>query len=127
QVQPSEIAKWALVIFLAWWLTRRAVKLETFGNFFLTLIPIGMLCLLIVIQDFGTAALIGLCAITMLLAAGVKWWHLAVVFPPILLAAFVFVYSEAYRWQRMTSFLDPWADPRGEGYHMVQSLLSFTS
>jgi cell division protein FtsW len=47
--------------------------------------------------------------------------------PPALVAAFAFVRSEPYRWTRMTAFLDPWAAPQGEGYHMVQSLLSFST
>jgi cell division protein FtsW len=128
QVQPSELAKWAMVLFLAWWLAKRPVNIDKFWKGFVpTLMPIGMLCLLIVIQDFGTAALIGLCAMTMLLVGRVKGWHLAVVVPPALAAAFAFVRMEPYRWTRMTAFLDPWAAPQGEGYHMVQSLLSFST
>src|SRR3954468_17730753 len=58
QVQPSELAKWAVVLFLSWWLTTRPVDLGKFWKGFIpTLAPIGVLCLLIVIQDFGTAAL----------------------------------------------------------------------
>lgn len=128
QVQPSELAKWAAVLFLAWWMSARPAGLEKFWKGLVpTLIPIGVLCLLIVIEDFGTAALIALCALTMLLAGRAKAWHLAIVVPPALVAAFAFIRSEPYRWQRMTSFLDPWAAPQGEGYHMVQSLLSFST
>jgi cell division protein FtsW len=128
QVQPSELAKWALVLFLAWWLARRPVDLRKFWLGFLpTVIPVGVICLLVVLQDFGTAALIGLCAVTMLLAGRVKLWHLAVTIPPALAAAGWFVMSEEYRWRRMTAFLDPYASPQGEGYHMIQSLLSFSS
>src|SRR3954469_14411825 len=67
QLQPSELAKWAVVLFLAWWLTRRPINIEKFRGFLVTLVPIGVICLLIVIQDFGTAALIAVCAMTMLL------------------------------------------------------------
>src|SRR4029450_12487580 len=89
QLQPSELAKWAVVIFLAWWLTRDNNPVEKFWRGVVPPpIPIGAICLLIVIQDFGTAALIGICALTMLLAAGrVKLWHLAVGIPPALAAA----------------------------------------
>jgi cell division protein FtsW len=128
QVQPSEMAKWSVVVFMAWWLARRPVDLDKFFKGFVpTLVPVGLVCLLVVIQDFGTAALIGLCTVTMLLAGRAKGWHLAVVLPPALLAAFWFVRSEPYRWTRMTAFIDPWANPQGEGYHMVQSLLSFST
>lgn len=128
QVQPSEIAKWAVVLFLAWWLARPPVNLDRFFlGFIPTLVPIGVVCLLIVIEDFGTAALIGFCTLTMLLAGRVKLWHLGVVIPPALAAAYWFIRHEPYRWTRMTAFLDPWANPQGEGYHMVQSLLSFST
>ncbi len=127
QVQPSELGKWGTVIFLAWWLSARPADLRRFSGFALTLIPIAFICLLIVIQDFGTAALIGVCAMTMLLVGRVKIWHLLVVIPPALLAAFWFVHHEPYRWRRMTAFLNPWANSQGDGYHMIQSLLSFST
>jgi len=128
QVQPSEMAKWATVLFLAWWMTVRPVNLDKFfGGFLVTMVPIGAICLLVVIQDFGTAALIGLCAITILLVGRIRLWHLTVVLPPILAAAFWFVRHKEYRWKRITAFLNPYAAPQGEGYHMIQSLLSFTT
>ena len=59
QVQPSELAKWAVVFFLAYWLTHRPVNLDKFFTGFLpTMIPIAGICLLVVVQDFGTATLI---------------------------------------------------------------------
>jgi cell division protein FtsW len=127
QVQPSEMAKWATVLLLAYWIAHRPVNLDKFTGFILTLIPIGALCLLVVIQDFGTAALIALCSLVMLVAGRVKWWHMMVVLPPVLGAAFWFVYHKEYRWERMTAFLDPYASPQGQGYHMIQSLLSFST
>lgn len=128
QLQPSEVAKWAVVIFLAWWLTRRPGQVRKFFTGLVpTLIPVAAICLLIVIQDFGTAALIALCALTMLLAGRVKWWHLAATIPPVLCAGAWFILHKEYRWKRMTSFLDPWANPQREGYHMIQSLLSFST
>lgn len=128
QLQPSELAKWAIVLFLAWWLTARPVQLDRFFSGFLsTLIPVGAICLLIVIQDFGTAALIAICALTMLLAARIKLWHLGAILPPVMIAGLWFIMHKEYRWKRMTAFLDPWANPEREGYHMIQSLLSFST
>lgn len=128
QLQPSEVAKWTSVLFLAWWLAARPVDLSKFfSGFVVTCVPVGMICLLTVIEDFGTAALIGVVAFVMLVVGGVRWWHLAIVVPPALGGAAYFVMGTPYRWARMTSFLDPWADARGQGYHMVQSLLSFAS
>jgi cell division protein FtsW len=128
QLQPSELAKWTAVIFLACWLAKPPVKMDRFFSGFLpTLIPVGVLCLLVVVQDFGTAALIAVCALSMLLAGRVKLWHLLIVIPPALFAAFWFVHHTPYRWRRMTAFLDPYASPDREGYHMIQSLLSFST
>lgn len=128
QVQPSELAKWAVVVFLAWWLTHRPVDLSKFWTGFIpTLVPIGALCLLILIQDFGTAALIAMCTLTMLLVGKIKWWHIAVILPPVLAAAYWSVAHKEYRWRRMTAFVNPWDAPQREGYHMVQSLLSFAT
>src|SRR5262249_6136566 len=128
QVQPSELAKWSAVLFLAYWLAYRPVDLDKFfGGFLPTIVPIALICLLVVIQDFGTAALIGVCALTMLLAGKVKLWHLMIVIPPALLAGYWFVAHKEYRWKRMTAFLDPYKAPQAEGYHMIQSLLSFST
>ncbi|MDB5324502.1 MAG: stage sporulation protein [Phycisphaerales bacterium] len=125
--QPSELAKWSVVIFLAWWLTHRPLDLTKFHNLLLTLIPVGGMCLLVVIQDFGTAALIACVAISMLLAGRVKVWHLSLIVPPVMAAGFWFVRHKEYRWRRMIAFMNPYAAPQGEGYHMIQSLLSYAT
>jgi cell division protein FtsW len=127
QVQPSELGKWAVVLFLAWWLTTRPVDLDNFFGFLLTFIPVGAICLLVVIEDFGTAALIGVTTIAMCLAGRIRLRHLVLVIPPALAVAFWFVRHKEYRWKRMTSFIDPFANPEKEGYHMIQSLLSFAT
>jgi cell division protein FtsW len=63
----------------------------------------------------------------MLIAGRCKAWHLLVVIPPALLAGYWFVHHEPYRWRRMTAFMNPYASPDREGYHMIQSLLSFST
>ncbi|HEX8916541.1 MAG TPA: FtsW/RodA/SpoVE family cell cycle protein [Humisphaera sp.] len=128
QLQPSELAKWAAVLFTAYWLSRPNTDASRFfGGFLPAVIPAGALCLLVVVQDFGTAALIGACTLTVVLAGRVKWWHVAVVLVPGLLAAVFFVASKEYRLRRILAFRNPYANPQGEGFHMIQSLLSFTS
>lgn len=128
QLQPSELGKWAVVVLLAWWMAYHPEKTQKFFTGFVpTLLPVGVMCLLVVVEDFGTAALIGAAALAILLAGRVKLRHLAIVIPPLLAVAFWFVRHKEYRWRRMTAFTDPFADPQGEGYHMVQSLLSFAS
>jgi cell division protein FtsW len=63
----------------------------------------------------------------MLLVGRIKLWHLAVIIPPALAVGLWFVMHKSYRWTRMTAFVDPWAHPQKEGYHMIQSLLSFST
>ncbi len=125
-VQPSELAKWACVLFLAYWLTRKPTE-KFFTGFLPAMIAVGGLCLLVVLQDFGTAALIGICALTMLLAGRIKLWHIGIVLIPALMAATWFITHKAYRMKRITAFAHPWDNPQGEGYHMIQSLLSFST
>jgi cell division protein FtsW len=128
QIQPSELAKWAVVLYLSLWLAKRPVNLDRFFTGFLpTLIPIAALCLLVIIEDFGTATLIALAALMMLLAGRVKWWHLLLVVPPVMAAGMWFVMHKEYRWRRITAFVNPYAAPQREGYHMIQSLLSFAT
>ena len=125
RIQPSECAKWATVLFLAWRLSRPNVGQSFSTGFVPTCAVVGGLCLLVVVEDFGTAALIGVAAFSMLLAGPTKLWHLALTVPPAAMAAIGFVAMEPYRLRRMTAFLDPWASPETDGYHMIQSLYSF--
>jgi cell division protein FtsW len=128
QFEPSELAKWGVVLFLAWRLTSKSFDRNKFFTGFLPLlVPVGLLCGLVVIHDFGTAALIALCAVAMLVAGRVRTRHLLVVIPPVLAAAVWILTSTEYRWKRVTAFMNPYLAPQKEGYHMIQSLLSFAT
>jgi cell division protein FtsW len=128
QIQPSELAKWAAVLFLAFWLAARPVNFDRFFTGFIpTCIPVALLCLLVVIQDFGTAALIALCALMMMLAGQVRLKHLLIILVPVLVVGTLFITHKGYRMRRISAFLHPYDSPQGEGYHMIQSLLSFSS
>ena len=128
QVQPSELAKWAVVVYLAWFLTHRPLNLDKFWTGFLPLVaPIGLICLLIVIEDFGTATLIALAALMMMLAGKIRWRHLLLAGPPIVAVGLWFIMHKEYRWRRIAAFANPYAAPQKEGYHMIQSLLSFAT
>ncbi|MEM7809249.1 MAG: putative peptidoglycan glycosyltransferase FtsW [Planctomycetota bacterium] len=123
-VQPSELVKWGVVLLVAWRLSRPGPF--ELGRGFLTLSAIvGLMCLLVVIHDFGSAALIAATAGVMFLAGPVKLRWLAAAVLPAAGAAFWFVWSEPYRMRRISAFLDPWANPESDGYHVIQSLYSF--
>jgi cell division protein FtsW len=120
--QPSEIAKWGLPVILAVYLARQG---EGVRKFFSGLLPavlmIGLLCGLIMLEDLGTAVLMGAAAVVVLIAARARWRHvvmLAMLGVPVCVLG---VMTSTYRMNRITAFLDPFADPAGTGYHMIQS------
>ena len=127
QIQASEIGKWGCVMLFAWIMSVRPVDPRQFKGLLLCFVPMGVVGLLIVKEDFGTAALIGVCMLAMLVAGGVRLWHLGIFMPPLAVGALGFVVFEPYRMKRVMSFMDPYADPQHGGYHLIQSLLSFAS
>ena len=121
--QPSEVAKWGIVIVLAWWATRRASVLPEFLNGFVPpILLVLVVCALIAKEDLGTAVLIGAVSVCMLVAAGCKWWHAAMWMPIGALGFIVAVLTSSYRMNRVKAFLDPYQDPQGIGYHILQSM-----
>jgi cell division protein FtsW len=128
-MQPSEVAKFSLAIFLARFLERRA-GLE--GSFWRTFVPsvavTGLLALLVVAEpDLGTALMLAVICAVVLFTAGARLWHLALAAAPALLGVAGLLVFVPFRMRRMTAFLDPWADPQGTSYQVVQSLLAVGS
>ena len=124
--QPSELMKWTLVVALAWWCARRRGVMHRFFHGLLPgLLLVGLACGLIVIEDLGTAALIGAVALCVLVAGGARVWQLALMLPFAVGAVVAAILHSPYRVKRLTAFLDPWADHQGTGYHPIQSMLAF--
>lgn len=124
-VQPSEIAKWTIIAILAWyaWKVGSGVRSFFFG-LAPAIVATGAVAGFVVIEDLGTGTLIGVTAAVMLLVAGARWWHFGM-FVPLAAAAFVAaVYASPYRMKRLTSFLDPYVDSQGAGYHQIQSMVA---
>lgn len=121
--QASEAAKWALPFFLAWFCTRPRVRIDRFWRGLVpALAVIGVVTILIAIEDLGTAVLVAGVAILILLAAGARVLHLAALAPLGALALLGGIVAEPYRWRRLVTYLDPFADPEGGGWHIIQSL-----
>ncbi len=124
--QPSELMKWALIIALAWYCTRRR---GVMGRFWWGLLPGLVLTAVaagvVVIEDLGTGALIAAGAVLVLIAGGAKLWHLGLMVPPAVAGLVFAIVQEPYRMRRLTAFMDPWADAQGTGYHPIQSMLAF--
>jgi len=124
-VQPSELAKLALVIFVAAWLSRDVDRPKSLRHGFLpVLIVAGLLGGLVLIEpDFGTAVLIGVVAVIIGLVAGVRIRH---VVPLVVLSIPLFyhlVWTVKYRHDRLLAFLNPWEYYDGVGYQLCQSLV----
>lgn len=127
-VQPSEFAKWAAVLLIAWYAWKHAATLPRFWRGVLPgLIILGTITVLVVKEDLGTGALIAATGAVILLGAGARLWHflaLAPIFAFGLLAALV---TSPYRMERIRAYLDPYADPDNTGYHIIQSLVAIAN
>jgi len=128
-LQPSEISKLSLIIFLAYFLEKRAGEE---GDFWRTFVPCGIvtgwLAALVVIEpDFGTAMMLALIFTVMVYAAGARVLHLAMAAAPALIVAAGLLIFVPWRLQRLITFLDPWADQQGAGFQVVQSLIAIGS
>ena len=123
--QPSELAKFALVIFLAWFYSRPKAQPRAFVRSFLVSIAvIGLVCVLIVKADFGTAALVGVVGLILCLVAGWRWWFPMLVLVPAAVGAYLTVWLVPYRLDRLRVWLDPWKYVDDAGWHICQSLMA---
>jgi cell division protein FtsW len=123
-IQPSELAKLSAIFFIAAMLERRMHRINDAGYALLPIgIVVGTLVLLILLEpDFGTSASLVLIACVMVFAAGVNYRYIAGVALCALPVVTVLILGTAYRRQRVLTFLDPWRDPRGAGFQIIQSL-----
>lgn len=127
--QPSEFAKFALVVYMSYYLEKKGGRLRDFVNGLVPAYVVTTVFLVVVAlqPDFGSAMTLAGVAGIMLFAGGANVLHLG----GTLLAALPFVYGavvhKAYRWRRITAFLNPWDDQDGAGYQIIQSFLAFGS
>lgn len=128
-MQPSEFAKFAMVLYMAKSISTRKEKIRTFTYGVLPYIMLmGIYCFLIVLEPNKSMAMIFvLLTFTLLFAAGTKVWHLGIWGLPLVPAAFYIIMKEQYSLNRVTGYLDPWADPLKTGYQAIQSLLALGS
>lgn len=121
--QPSEFAKFALVIFCASYLSDNYQKVKSFKNILPPLLVGGILCLLVILEpNMSVTMCLGLTLIVMLIVGGISKKHFFML--SILAMALVptLIIIEPYRMKRLMAFIDPWANPQGEGFQLIQSL-----
>ncbi|MGH9932264.1 MAG: putative lipid II flippase FtsW [Pyrinomonadaceae bacterium] len=128
-IQPSEISKLALVIFLAYFLERRAGEERDFWRTFIPCCVVTALLagLIVVEPDLGTSMMLAVTFVIVIYTAGARLSHLAMAAAPALVVAASLLIFVPWRMARLVSFWDPWADPQKSGFQVVQSLIAVGS
>ena len=128
QIQPSEFAKLALVLYGAHLLAARPRMTRGIRTLVPYLAMVGLACMLMVVEpDLGTAIVLALATCALLVAAGVKIRHLALLGAAIGIVVLLAIAFEPYRMQRVTGFLNPSADPGGAGFQAIQAKIALGS
>lgn len=124
-IQPSEIAKFALVIFVAAYMSENHDKVKTLKGLLPVLIVGGLMCILIMLEPSMSVTMC-ICFVTlfMLIIGGMSKKHTLMFSIPAGAMVPFLVILEPYRLKRLLAFIDPWASPQGEGFQLIQSLYS---
>lgn len=128
-LQPSEFAKPILVLYLADFLARKRDVVHRFRDGFLPpMLVTGLMALLVLVQpDLGNALVLGAVMLVLLVIAKARWKHVGLTAGLGAVALAVLIMSEGYRRRRMLAFLDPWEDPHGAGFQILQSYLALAN
>jgi len=128
-VQPSEVAKLFIGIYFCSYAYRHQEKLRT--TFTGLLRPLGILIiaggLLLKEPDFGSFLVLSSILLAVLYVGGARYLHMSLLFIGLLSLSYFLAFSEGYRIDRITSFLDPWSDPFDTGFQLTQSLMAVGS
>lgn len=127
-VHPAEFAKLALVVYLAHWLAKRGTGIHGLlsGTVPFLVIFVPVVALVLAEPDLGTSMVISLTGMAMFFAAGASFSHLLAL-AGAGVAGIVMFALRGYQLERIRAWLDPWADPRGVGFHSIQGLLALAS
>jgi cell division protein FtsW len=128
-LQPAEFAKLILVIFLAYSMERHQEQIkDLFRGFLFHWGVVGVFILLVLLEpDLGMAISMALITGIMLFVGGVRVKHLVLSIIPVIPLAYLLVWRVPYRRLRVLSYMDPWKDPLGSGFHLKHSFLAFGS
>jgi cell division protein FtsW len=125
-VQPSELAKIVVIIFMAALLERRVDRIDepTYALLPIGIVLAGIVGLILAEPDLGTSVSVLMIAGIMIFAAGINYRYVAGVFLASLPALYFLLAFSDYRRRRILAFLNPWADPLGDGFQMIQSMIA---
>jgi cell division protein FtsW len=127
--QPSELAKIAVIVYMADFISRKENQITDFYRTFIpSMMVLGAFCLLVLAQpDLGTAVSLVVIVFVMLFVAGFKVAHLGWVLVSALPVLYLLILRVPYRRARIVAFLNPWADPKGAGFQIIQSQIALGS
>jgi cell division protein FtsW len=127
--QPSELAKLAIVFYLAHSIAKKEAMMRTFSVGVLPhMIVTGIFAGVLLLEpDFGSALILTMLLYSMLFIGGVRAHHLLATGLLALPALVYLMMNAEYRLRRLMSFMDPWSDASGSGFHVIQSLIAFGS
>ncbi|MDD5251362.1 MAG: putative peptidoglycan glycosyltransferase FtsW [Patescibacteria group bacterium] len=126
--QPVEVAKIALIVFLAKWFDERGDARDADGGLLPFLAAFGLIAVLLLLQpDVGSLLVVGTAATAVYFLAGAPWRHMAGLIGLAGVALFALVKTSSYRASRLMTFLHPELDPQGIGYHINQAYLAIGS
>lgn len=125
-LQVSEPAKLLLFIYLAGYLVRHAEEVRNqVSGFIKPMAVLGLAGVLLLAEpDFGATVVLLATALAMMFLAGVRWWQFAVLIGGAVSALALLAVTSPYRMKRLTTFIDPWADPFNSGFQLTQSLIA---
>jgi len=126
---PAELVKLCIIIFTAYGLARQKERIKRFTGGVLPHLSVALLAALIILfqPDLGTAVSLTGIVFLMIFAAGARLTHLSAIAAAGISAVLLAIYLEPYRMKRFLAFLDPWADPQGSGFHIIQGLYAIGS
>ncbi|GMQ91291.1 MAG: putative lipid II flippase FtsW [Gammaproteobacteria bacterium] len=126
-LQPAEFVKIFMVIYVSGYLIRKQNKLKNFtqGILMISIVVAVIGMLLLQEPDFGTVVVISITTFAMLFLSGVRFWHFLSILSAGVGGMIALTLMSPYRVQRVTSFLDPWADPFNSGFQLTQALIAF--
>jgi cell division protein FtsW len=127
--QPVELGKFSLVLYLASFLSARQELMRSFGQGLLPpLLIAGLMSALTIVQpDLGNSLALVILALACAYLAGARGTHMLLIAGAALPVVAVLIAMKPYRWRRMLAFVNPWADPQGSGFQIIQSFLALGS
>lgn len=127
--QPSELASMGIIIYIADFISRKGnIINQLLRGFLPSILVLGLCALLILMQpDLGTTLAIGIVVFIMLFVAGIKVSYLLSIMLMSLPVLYLMIFSIPYRRMRILAFLNPWSDPKGSGFQIIQSQIALGS